>query len=499
MKKLRTSPFSPFSRKSTPVTFLFILFLCAAASGVSFQNTLSDIFNYRLEEAAEKIKGLKAEEKHYARALYLMHRGLYSEAHDEMIRSGAPAGDRWRDYIAGMKDIGDGFETEHIAGFNVRFYIRDRVMLPYLRQKLPLISRAMKRIFAFSPGGVVLEIYPDREKFLKASTLSREELERSGTVAIAKFSRLMILSPRLLPYGYRWDDTVCHEYTHHIIGNFTEMDIPLYLNEGIARTFENLWRKDSPELEAPVKNQLARAKSEGFIEFKKFERGMPSLENQKDVALAFAQVNYLVYGMFEKGGAKKIQQMLIGCGREGFEKSFESSFGPLDVYLASYWEEMRGNEWVWKGASPDFIYWKEDDDFLSLSIRDYMRLGDRLRSAGKYSLALHQYGKAEALEPENTLVLVKTAKTLAASGDREKADEYFARALRIAEDDFVCLAARADFLISGGRYEESAPLLLRALERNPFYRKGYEQLHGIYVKSGERRKAAEIAAFLEML
>ncbi|MDO9513023.1 MAG: hypothetical protein Q7J59_00235 [Elusimicrobiota bacterium] len=486
-------------RRGVDISVFLLFAVCAVFSGVTFQDVARDIFNYRLEQAREQIGALKDEEKSYARALYLMHKGLYSEAHDEMSKSGAAGDDRWKEYISAMKEIGAGFESENIAGFNVRFYPRDKVMLPYLREKLPKINRAMKRIFAFSPDGVTLEIYPDRESFLKASTLSAEELERSGTVAIAKFSRLMILSPRLLPYGYRWDDTVCHEYIHHIVGNFTGMNIPLYLNEGIARTFETLWRKASPELGAPVKNQLARAKEEGFIEFKKFERGMPSLESQKDVALAFAEVNYLVYGMFESAGAKKIKQMLIGCGQEGFEKSFERYFGPLEDYMSSYWENMRANEWIRQGASPDFIYWKEDDDFLSLSIKDYMRLGDRLRSAGKYSLALQQYGKAEALEPENTLVLVKTAKTLAASGNREKAEEYFARAALIAEDDFVCLVSRADFFISGGRYEESAPLLLKALERNPFYRKGYEQLYDIYMKTGEKEKAAEYATILEML
>ncbi len=471
------------------------------AADVTFTEIVKDVFNYRLEAAAEKLQksDLTEQEKSYARALYLMHKGLYGEAQDEMIKSGAPLKDKWKNYIRAMKEIAEGFESENIAGFNVRCYPRDKVMLPYLRKNLPKINRAMRKKFGFRPGGVVLEIYPDREKFLKASTLSEEELERSGTVAIAKFSRLMILSPRLLPYGYRWADTVCHEYVHHIIGNFTEMNIPLYLNEGLARTFETLWRKSAPELEPSVKSQLARAKKDGFIEFERFKMGMPSLENQQDVALAFAEVNYLVYAMFADGSAKKIKQMLIGCGESGFEKSFGKYFAPVDDYMASYWEKIKNNEWSYRGASPDFIYWNEKNDFLPLSIKDYMRLGDRLRMRGKYALAIGQYAKAEKLEPENVLVLIKTAKTLAVSGSRKKAEEYFAKAARAAPDDFVCLVSRADFFIEEGEYSLSLPLILKALERNPFYKKGYEQLYKIYMKTGKKKKAARCTAFLEML
>jgi len=503
-----SSFFSFFRKRIRTVTVFFVVSAHLFASGVTLTEIAGDIFNYRLDEAFRKIQlsanpgglsALRDEEKAYALALYLMHKGLYGEALDEMTKSGAPETDKWKNYISVMKEIAAGFEAENIAGFNVRFYNRDKVMLPYLRKVLPEISRAMKRIFGFRPGGVVLEIYPDREKFLKASTLSEDELERSGTVAIAKFGRLMILSPRLLPYGYAWQDTVCHEYIHHIIGNFTGMNIPLYLNEGIASTFEILWRKSAPELEPSVKSELARAKADGFIEFEKFERGMPSLENQKDVALAFAEVNYLVYGMFAEGGAKKIKKFLAGCGESGFEKSFIANFSGVDDYMASYWRNVKNNEWVYSGSSPDFIFWKEDDDFLPLSIKDYMRLGDRLRMTGKYALAIGQYAKAEKLEPGNALVMIKIAKTYRSSGNSEKAGEYFAKAALVSPDDFVCLVSRADFFIEEGKYAEGASLILKALERNPFYKKGYEELHKIYLKTGQKKEAARCAALMEML
>ncbi|MFH2084062.1 MAG: hypothetical protein ABII20_01880, partial [Candidatus Omnitrophota bacterium] len=99
-------------RRGVGILFFLLFTVCAVFSGVTLQGVVRDIFNYRLDQAREQIGALKAEEKSYARALYFMHKGLYGEAHDEMSKSGAPADDRWKEYISAMKEIGAGFESE---------------------------------------------------------------------------------------------------------------------------------------------------------------------------------------------------------------------------------------------------------------------------------------------------------------------------------------------------------------------------------------------------
>jgi len=481
------------------VTSYYLLITVCYAS--DFSAVLKDIFNYQMESAAANLKKaeLTEDERNFAEGIYLFYEGKYGEALEKVSKSPVSSKFDWREHIRGMREISAGFRQEKISGFLVRLYPSDRIMLPYLRELLPLINRRMKQVFGMKADGVVLEIYPDREKFLAASTLSEEEQKRSGTVAIAKFNRLLILSPRLLPYGYNWRDTVCHEYIHDIIGHKTALNIPLYLNEGIARTCESLWRKKEISLSASVKSALGRAKEDGFIPFEKFKMGMPSLPNQEEVSLAFAEVNYLVVSLIKRFGLKKLSEMLSGAGEVGFEKSFLNQFGPLDEFLADYWSNLRNNNWRYRGIVPDFIYWEKTDEFALFSIKDFIRLGDRLRIKGELPLALLQYKKAEVKEPENSIVLVKIAKTYEAMKEFSKAERYFSRSLSAGPDNFVCLTSFSRFLFKRARYKECIPLLKKALDRNPFYREGYRMLSEIYEKLGKPRDDKKYREMMKLL
>ena len=458
--------------------------------------------NYQTDEAKKLLEEsvLSEGERNFAEGLYFLYNGDYKNALRNLEKAPTTGGGfDWKEYAKTMLLITNDFISQKIDGFIVRCAPRDRIMMHYLKKVLPEINKSMKKYFGEGAKDVALEIYPDRESFIKASLLTEEELERSGTVAISKFNRLMILSPRLLPYGYDWQDSVSHEYIHRIIGRKTAMNIPLYLNEGIARTFETLWREEKPVLSPSVKSALGRARKEGFIEFEKFTRGMPSLSDQSQVNLAFAEVNYLVYSMYEKRGVSEISRLLDDCGKTGFEEAFAGHFGAKEVFLNDYWEFLKNNLWEDKGAAPDYIYWKKDDEFLTFSIRDFMRLGDRFRMAGENELALAQYEKARQKEPENYIVLVKIAKTRAATGDFEKAEEYFEKALSASPSNFTCLASFADFLFARAEYEKCASLIQKALERNPFYGKGYEMLITIYKRCGLEKESEKNAELLKLL
>jgi len=490
-------------KKAGLVCVLFTIYCLLFTGGYAsdFNEILKDIFNYQMKTAQKKMKKaeLTESERNFTEGIYLFHEGKYSGALKKLNKSPVASEFNWEEHIRGMQEISAGFRQEKMSGFIVRLYPADRIMLPYLRELLPEINRRMKQIFGMKATGVVLEIYPDKEKFLTASLLTEEEQKRSGTVAISKFNRLMLLSPRLLPYGYNWRDTVCHEYIHYIIGHKTALNITLYLNEGIARTCESLWRKKEVSLDAAVKNTLARGKEDGFIPFEKFKRGMPSLPNQAEVSLAFAEVNYMVVSLIENYGLKKLSAMLSAAGRQGFDNGFREHFGPLDEFLTGYWSVLKNNDWKYRGVLPDFIYWEKTDELAFFSIRDFIRLGDRLRMEKEFSLALRQYKKAEVKEPENSAVLVKIAKTYEAMNEFDKAEKYFLRALASGPDNFVCLTSFSRFLYGKERFEECIPLLKKALDRNPFYREGYRMLAEIYEKIGKPREVKKYRKMMGLL
>jgi hypothetical protein len=51
----------------------------------------------------------------------------------------------------------------------------------------------------------------------KLSPLTEAEIEKTGTIALSKYNKLMVVSPRATLFGYPWMDTLVHEYTHLIV------------------------------------------------------------------------------------------------------------------------------------------------------------------------------------------------------------------------------------------------------------------------------------------
>ncbi len=54
-------------------------------------------------------------------------------------------------------------------------------------------------------------------------------------MGICKFNKLMIISPRALSFGYRWLDSLSHEYLHYAIVALSNNQAPIWLHEGMAR------------------------------------------------------------------------------------------------------------------------------------------------------------------------------------------------------------------------------------------------------------------------
>jgi hypothetical protein len=88
------------------------------------------------------------------------------------------------------------------------------------------------------PGPVRLDILPTTEHLPRVSSLTVEEIETTGTIALCKWDRLIITSPRALVHGYPWADTVGHEYVHLVLARMTGDHAPVWVQEGYARHLE---------------------------------------------------------------------------------------------------------------------------------------------------------------------------------------------------------------------------------------------------------------------
>jgi hypothetical protein len=80
--------------------------------------------------------------------------------------------------------------------------------------------------------------------------------QTTGTVAVAKWGRVTLLSPRASPHGFPWRDTLAHELTHLAVTRISRDRAPLWLQEGVAKYEEVRWREPAPFDDRPPPDRL---------------------------------------------------------------------------------------------------------------------------------------------------------------------------------------------------------------------------------------------------
>jgi thiol-disulfide isomerase/thioredoxin/tetratricopeptide (TPR) repeat protein len=155
------------------------------------------------------------------------------------------------------------------------------------------------------PGRTLLEVFPDARSFIAASSLTEQDVYTTGVVALSKWSRLLLVSPRAQGRGYGWRDTVSHEFIHLIVAHQTHNRAPVWLQEAVAKYLDNRWvsGRDGFVLDARSAGLLAAARaSDDFVSFEEMHPSLAKLPTADRAGLAYAQLAMLMKYCFERGG-----------------------------------------------------------------------------------------------------------------------------------------------------------------------------------------------------
>ena len=124
---------------------------------------------------------------------------------------------------------------------------RDRVLVPLIAE---VADRARfvigQHLHVELPRPLRIELVSDLISLSYLTGLPLEAAETTGTVAIARWGKVTMLSPRATREGYPWQDTLAHEIAHLTVTRQSGDEAPLWLQEGIAKREETAWR--SPRL-----------------------------------------------------------------------------------------------------------------------------------------------------------------------------------------------------------------------------------------------------------
>ena len=148
---------------------------------------------------------------------------------------------------------------------------------------------------------------------LSAKTgLPYDSARTTGTVAVAKWGHVTLLSPRASHHGYDWRDTLAHELTHLALTRASGDRAPLWLQEGVAKREQVLWRPPGPFDDRPPDDAVVQR---GFQEHLAvpLDRLGPSiamLPSADAATVAFAEVASFIHFFIETSGAPALPKLL---------------------------------------------------------------------------------------------------------------------------------------------------------------------------------------------
>jgi tetratricopeptide (TPR) repeat protein len=327
-------------------------------------------------------------------------------------------------------------------GFVLRFKDEDDVPLaPFLMEVADRAVDTLDRELKVRlPRPLRIDVVRDHHSLAAMTGLPEESAQTTGTVAIAKWGRVTMLSPRAMSHGYGWADTLMHELTHLAVSRASHDRAPLWLQEGVAKRQETRWRAPFPFDDLPPPDVVARL---GFdrglaLPLDKLGPSIAMLPTAEQAMVAFAEVHsFLRFWIKENGddalgpflhalasvssqdGVDVTLRRLTGQDLAAWSRRWQASLAPapasLPLELASLLPPRRDEAAsVRPGAAPPA-------PAPARSLYRNARLAELLESRGHHQPALGYARRSHEAAPTDPSGRARLARTLRALGRQEEA------------------------------------------------------------------------------
>ncbi|MBK8479900.1 MAG: hypothetical protein IPL40_01805 [Proteobacteria bacterium] len=361
---------------------------------------------------------------------------------------------------------------------------RDELLAPFAGETLEALRDRLERDLGYAPREpIVVEFYAAPEDLARASPLTVDEIRRSGTIAICKYNRLMIVSPAAMPRGYPWRDTLAHEYVHLVLSRMARNQVPIWLQEGLAKLFETRWRSDGatpPPLSASQEHLLGQALTQrALLGWNQMHPSMAKLPSQQATALAFAQVQTAMSFLVAREGAAAPRRLVeaiaegaeaweaigrvAGLDRRGFDRAWRHYLRRLGL------RRYPGLVPAALSFGPAPSHEAQIRALRARRAQDFFRLADMLRQRGLRPAALVEYRKALGLlGGRDPLVANALARTYLETDAPERAVDVLVPLLAYYPELAGPQTTMGVAYLRLGKRQDAAAHLEIALRINPF-------------------------------
>lgn len=451
----------------------------------------------RIEEAATLTQALVRADATAPEVRYLVGAvALYQGRYDEAVVALRDASARLRGtpqrraaellvFAEGAVTATEGYIRVRSADgrYEVAFHEgEDRLLAPYALDAVRRADDAIHGVLGYRvPGPIRLEIYQTPSELSRVSGLTVEAIERTGTIALCKWDRLMITSPRALARGYSWVDTISHELVHLVVARISRDHAPVWLQEGLAKYLERTFRTGRPALATDPSSEalLVRAAREGrLLPFESFHPSIAMLPSQEDAALAFAQVSTLIAIFHGRNGDDGLRRLLAEVARDVDPRAaiaaIEST--PFETFYELVFEDVKRRPTP--PTAPEMLPLRftrrgpvPEDDVRDVRVREaarHVRLGDMLWSAGRAGAAAVEYERAATAAPGDPIVGSRLARAALEAGQPDRAIAASRRIIERYPTHAPAWAVLAQAQRLKNENEAAVSSAFEAIRQNPF-------------------------------
>ena len=270
---------------------------------------------------------------------------------------------------------------------------RDRVLVSFIVRAAVQARDYLERELSIQlPRPLRVDLVRDLFSLAAVSGLPVEAAETTGTVGVARFGRILLVTPRATPRGYPWADTLAHEMVHLFVTRATRDHAPLWLQEGVAKLHESRWREPgpidiTPHYDATARGALLAGNAVGIGELGASIALLPSPEL---AAIAYAEVTSFLSYWVRSTGAPALRLLfadLRGMEEPDVDAALRSGTGyDLSAWIARWQNELGTQPPPDEGRERPVLTVRD-----AVGIRDVVRsvrLGDLLANRGHYEAAV---------------------------------------------------------------------------------------------------------------
>lgn len=272
------------------------------------------------------------------------------------------------------------------------------------------------------PLPIRIELVRDHFTLSAMTGLPEEAARTTGTVAIAKWGRVFMVTPRAMDHGYPWLDTLAHELTHLALSRGTRDKAPLWLQEGVAKREETRWREPGPFDDMPSPDAVAATGIEKGLglPLDKLGPSIAMLPTPEQAAVAFAEVQSFIRFFVKEAGDEALPKLLVKMRDAEESADLDKAIAEVSGTDFAGWDK-RWRGWLLapggapRDLPPDMMPGGKVPNIREIAKR--VRLGQLLGERNHHRHAATSLGKAHALIPTESSVRCMFAASLVAAGD----------------------------------------------------------------------------------